>query len=564
MKKKITYCLIGFLFMGFIWGQLTFLKAPPFNNSTTQLRAPNGTQGHAVLRGCFIIPASELAAAANQTFQTFGFNLTAQGASVACPGTITVYFQNTTDATYLKGTTWTNVLTGMTTVYNGSMTVPAGTGSAVVTLTLNTPFAYAGTGLYVAYEWLSNGPYETSTLVATYEANNTISPGGATASSSVITSPPPTIVNTAFRPCFNFGYVNNLTNEAEVMGIIAPGKISIMQNAPYTFSAVIKNNAGVAMNNITPTLQISGPNPFTATASINVLMPGASHTLGFPAFAPTSVGLNTVQVLLAPDQNTLNNIATAINLVNCNEVSNNPPVGVYTTAIGGGTNSIILSTRLRTQSNATLNGISIAISSNTASGGNQVYGVLMNSTGSIIATSNSIFINPSMYGTFQTFSFSTGQNIMANTDYFIGMAQTQNTTTPYYPYGAQPSAFNPLQYFTSPITGGTLNPLTTNFGYFGIEALFSGTCTGTGISNSDALDFKFEIYPNPAKDNLFIKHISGSCKLEMTDINGKVVFFDEIREDKNFIPVRNLPKGVYLVNITDNQGNKKTFKMLKD
>jgi hypothetical protein len=564
MKDKRTFCVLFLLFAKISWAQLSFIKAPPFNNSTTQLRAPNGTQGHAVLRGCFIIPATELSAAASQTFLTFGFNLTAQGASVACPGTITVYFQNTTDATYLKGTNWTNVLTGMTNVYNGTMTVPAGTGSAVVTLSLNTPFAYAGTGLYVAYEWLSNGPYETSTVVATYEANNTISPGGATASSSLISSPPPTIANTAFRPCFNFGYVNNLTNEAEVMGIIAPGKISIMQNAPYTFSAVIKNNAGVAMNNISPTLQISGPNPFTATANINVLMPGASHTLGFPAFAPTSVGLHTVQVLLAPDQNTLNNSATAINLVNCNEVSNNPPVGVYTTAIGGGTNSIILSTKLRTQNNATLNGISIAISSNTASGGNQVYGVLMNSTGSIIATSNSIFINPSMYGTFQTFSFSTGQIIMANTDYFIGMAQTQNTTTPYYPYGAQPSAFNPLQYYTSPISGGTLNPLTSNFGYFGIEALFSGTCTGTGISNSDALDIKWEIYPNPAKENLYIKNVSSPCKFEMIDITGKVVLYNELGEDKNFISVRHLSKGIYLINITDNQGNKKTFKILKD
>lgn len=239
-------------------------------------------------------------------------------------------------------------------------------------------------------------------------------------------------------------------------------------------------------------------------------------------------------------------------------------MGVYTTAIGGGTNSIILSTKLRTLSNATLNGISIAISSNTASGGNQVYGVLMNSTGSIIATSNSIFINPSMYGTFQTFSFSTGQIISANTDYFIGMAQTQNTTTPYFPYGAQPSAFNPLQYFTSPITGGTLNPLTANFGYFGIEALFGGTCTGTGISNSDALDVTWEIYPNPAKDILYVKYLSGPCKFEIIDIAGKMVLSDEIGEDYNFISIRNLSKGFYLIHITDNQGIKRILKFLKD
>ncbi|MCX8079968.1 MAG: T9SS type A sorting domain-containing protein [Bacteroidia bacterium] len=564
MKTK-TITLLFFFIFSLGHSQLTFIKAPNFNGSTTQLRAPNGTIGHTILRGCFLITASELSSATNQTFQTFGFNLTAQGASVACPGTITIYFQNTSDATYLKGTNWTNVLTGMTNVYNGSMTVPAGTGSTVVTLTLNTPFAYSGTGLYVAYEWLSNGPFETSTVVATYEANNTLNPGGATGSSSVSGNPPASLANTAFRPAFNFGFVNNLTNEAGVEGIIAPGKISTMQNTPYTFSAVIKNNAGVAMNNITPTLQITGPTNFSATANITILMPGASHTVGFPAFNPNTLatGIHTVQVLLAPDQNTLNNLATVLNSVTCNEISNNPIVGSYTSSIGGGTNAIILSTKLRTTASASLTALRIAISTNTASGGNQVYGVLMNNTGSIIATSNSVFINPSMYGTFQTFSFTPAQIINPNTDYFIGMAQTQNTTTPYYPYAAQPSPFNPMQYYTSPISGGTLNPLLSNFGYFGIEAVFSGTCLVGNIDKAENLS-SLEVFPNPAKDYIIIKNLQEPVRYGISDINGKVISSGSLTPEENKITLASLPKGFYMLNMVMPDGKKSAHKIIKE
>ena len=189
--KKIVVCCFAFvtgISSGF--GQLTALvEAPLDNGSTTQVRAPNGTSAYAYQRACALVLQSDLTNITSGTSITsFGYTLSA-GASVPVAGNFTVYLQNTTDITYLKGTNWSTAITGMTSVYASVMTIPASVGTASILVTLSTPFIYTGGGIYVATDWYSPGPY--STVSATYLADNGLLLNPGCASGNSATSPAP-------------------------------------------------------------------------------------------------------------------------------------------------------------------------------------------------------------------------------------------------------------------------------------------------------------------------------------------------------------------------------------
>ncbi|MFZ9296065.1 MAG: hypothetical protein ACO259_07655, partial [Bacteroidia bacterium] len=133
MKKLITTVFLASAFSGLVNAQATsIVKAPLSNGASTQLRAPNGNTSMASLKGCFIIPASELSGLAltNSVITQFGFDLIS-GVSPASTGAFTLYLQNTTDATYLKGTSFATALTGMTNHYAGNFVIHAATNTNI-------------------------------------------------------------------------------------------------------------------------------------------------------------------------------------------------------------------------------------------------------------------------------------------------------------------------------------------------------------------------------------------------------------------------------------------------
>lgn len=65
--------------------------------------------------------------------------------------------------------------------------------------------------------------------------------------------------------------------------------------------------------------------------------------------------------------------------------------------------------------------------------------------------------------------------MIAATNYVLGMAQMTGAAA-YYPFGAQSTSYLPANmYVTTTLMGGVLTPLTQNFGYFGIEAIYQHT-----------------------------------------------------------------------------------------
>lgn len=78
----------------------------------------------------------------------------------------------------------------------------------------------------------------------------------------------------------------------------------------------------------------------------------------------------------------------------------------------------------------------------------------------------------------------------------------------------------------------------TTFHYF---------CSLSHITETE-IDFGF--YPNPADDKIFLSHpAANAAEIIIHDLQGKVIYREKIETDKNFIDVRSLQNGFYLMSI---------------
>ncbi|MGZ4090703.1 MAG: hypothetical protein ACXVNO_08285, partial [Bacteroidia bacterium] len=223
MKKFTFIVLVTFCSISSVFSQANLLiKAPAGNNATSTTRAPNGTVAHTTMRGCFFVSQAEIGQyfVPGTNISTFGFSLTAGVTGTAVTGNFTVYLQNTSDASYLKGTSFTTAIAPMTSVYASTMTIPVSAGTTSINLTLPSAFTYTGGGMYVAYDWACSGPFSAGT--ATYVCDNSIASSGASNATNT-TTPVDAMGISAFRPVFIWGAVNSATNDAQVQGIESLG-----------------------------------------------------------------------------------------------------------------------------------------------------------------------------------------------------------------------------------------------------------------------------------------------------------------------------------------------------
>ena len=492
--KKITLVVLTVLAScNLYFGQANLIVKAPLDNTYTQVRAPNGLSSQAYMRACALVLQSELTnLPTSSTLTSFGFTLSTAGSvNIPVSGNFTVYLQNTIDVTYLKGTNWATIPTGMTSVYASVMTIPLSTTTSSILLTLSTPFVYGGGGIYVAYDWYSAGPYAlgTTTNVGTYLADGgaNLNPGCASAAAS--TGPAPTTLGTtAFRPSFLFGVVNPYSNDIQMIGLEVPGRVNASFNTPHNIKAMVRNSSNITQNNINVNLNVSGANTFANTQIISSLAAGSSSLVTFAPFNPQLIGANTVSVSVPSDQNNVNNSSTYSQSVTCNEWATNPATGNYTyNAVGFGAGSGILATPYLNPVASNLMAMRGAVSNNATNAGNMVYGALLNSTGAVIATTNTVTLTSAIG--FQTFTFTAPQALTANTTYYLGFAQmVPGNSIAYYPAGTQASAYLPANlYYSTTLAGGILTPITQNFGYFGMEAIFINNYNITATASSTAI-----------------------------------------------------------------------------
>lgn len=322
MRKKVTQCLllvvIGVMTLTDTFGQCPF---PILTGASTSgnARAPIGT--FRFERGHYIITAAEMAAAGYLpgTINTVRWAYTT-GNSVSVTGNLAVYFENTSDVTNLKSTTWATAIGTMTNSRpSSSFTLPA-TPTLTYDVPITTPFTYTGGGLYVAYEW-SNAANPLAAAGATVTCNTALNLSLTSAQSNVAL---PTVTATpfsAFRPITTFFGPTPPNNDIKVDLIYSFGKLANGHSTNHPVRARILNVGNVTQTSIPVTLNVSGLTTFSDVQTIASLAPCTGTTVTFAPYTPVGTGTNTVNVSVPSDDNNANNSKSLTQNVTTQEIA---------------------------------------------------------------------------------------------------------------------------------------------------------------------------------------------------------------------------------------------------
>jgi len=177
------------------------VTAPAADGSTTGLRIPNGTREHAYHRTVtFVEAASMRLIPAGMRITRIGF-VFKEGAGARVDGMLTLFMMNTQQTTSEGGMVWGDIVSKMTTVYNGPFTIPDTAGP--LDMELSSPFNYLGQSVYVAYDFQSPGPYASKNAVVV--ANTALR--SSTRSAFSPTEPPAILADVSdFRPVIRFSF----------------------------------------------------------------------------------------------------------------------------------------------------------------------------------------------------------------------------------------------------------------------------------------------------------------------------------------------------------------------
>lgn len=472
------------------------IQAQVTNNFTIP-NVANGTSGNgrgpvtsfAFHRSCAVYSASEFAGylVNGDSILKIGWSINTAGSSVS--GNMKIYLVNTSDATYLRSTTWATLITtptAMTLVYNSSLTIPATAG--IYSATLSTPFRYNGGGVYVAYEWT---PSSTGTTAAIYNCNTNISLAQWNAQG---TSLPTTLnLNSGFRAQVMFG-VKPPKIDAAVRELYTLGKLPIPYANPHAVSANIRNTGFDTLFNQKVNLSITGSNTFVDSLYIDTIAPGFAKTVRFQAFNYVNLGTNIVTVSTPNDSNNSNNIKVYNQIVTTSTYAYADPTISSIGGVGfnGGTGDFVA--KFPYTGFNSINQIGVNIFS-----GGQTIKVGIWDTSSTGGPGTLLWSSPSFTTVTGANTINVNPPVAVTGSFCVGVIQF-NTTNSSFGYQNENPIRSGTFYYTSP-TGGT-------------------TWTDFGSNNSA---FRFMIEPRlQVADDIGLASIEQPCAAVMTSSTGIV------------------------------------------
>ncbi len=396
---------------------------------------------------------------AGDIISTVGFEIASNG-TAAVTGNIKIYLQNTTDASFTKSTTFATAIADMTLVYDGPLAINLETGTYDIRLTA--PFTYNGTGIYVVYDWALTSATGGTTV---YTCNSATVGGSNGNRSSTGATAPATLGTSAFRPAVRLG-VNAFANDVAVVAVNTLTQFPRLAASPHQVSAVIKNNGYNKQSTYTVGLTVTGANIMTSNKTVT-LESQQSTTVTFDNFFAINNGTNTVTVTVASDDVNTNNSITVSQNVN-NSTYSYADASAPISSIGYNTGAGLILNKYRANGGWLIDTVRVFIANTPAIENKRMFGVVLNSTGAIIAKSDTFTATLADLGKYKSFAI-TSPKVVYEEDFYVGLSQVANAVG-FFPVATQAeSPGRSGAYYTAPSAGGVPAEAAT-FGRFMIEA----------------------------------------------------------------------------------------------
>ncbi len=326
---------------------------------------------------------------------------------------------------------WSTAISGMTQVNvpNDSLWIPATTGKYKIDFSLPSPFNYTSSGLYVACEFSNDSTnLPTSNITLSTDANASIIGQDEQDSVNLMRSfvgkgsALPTILpSTKYRPETRLGSAD-YADSVEVLNVYALGNIAPMfTNNPI--QGLISNHSG-SEKTFTVYLDVksnTGINRYATSTSLTV-GPDTIGRVNFTGWAPSVQEKDSIIIRIEAQtgENIVsNNRNFYIQQVTGNLVShadNNGPI----TEGGFDTNDGLILVKHHMLACGTVNAVKAYLTPGAKN--KQLFAVALNTSGTIIARSDTLTVPESFVNSYNSFYFNAPPSL-SNEDYYIGIAQ---------------------------------------------------------------------------------------------------------------------------------------------
>jgi hypothetical protein len=131
-------------------------------------------------------------------------------------------------------------------------------------------------------------------------------------------------------PGRTYRFIPTSTNDASIREVYTFGEVSTLYTNPQTISAYIFNSGSATLPTFNATLSVTGANSYSNTVSIFGLAANTGTMISFTSYSNTTIGTNTVSVLLPNDGNNTNNTKSVTQFVTTSNINT-----AYGTVSGG-------------------------------------------------------------------------------------------------------------------------------------------------------------------------------------------------------------------------------------
>ncbi len=275
-------------------------------------------------------------------------------------------------------------------------------------------------------------------------------------------------------------------NELGVDMVYTIGQLPKNQGSPHTVSALIYNYGTDTQTNVNVTLDITGANTFTDVQVIPSILAGEEVLVTFLPYSPSSNGVNDITVSLPNDEDITNNSYSQYQNVN-NTVYSYADTSANDGGIGYGNGTGLLFNKHYMNGTGQVIQVAFMVSGDVNTVGNDIYAVVLDSDTNVVAQSANHTITTGELETILYLDLTTAVSF-TNEEFYIGIAQTENTVTAYYPLATQAEPFTRSDTYYGSAIDGTGAVDYTGLDRFYIEAILAygpgWTYTNTGSNHT--------------------------------------------------------------------------------